>query len=245
MVSLTAFAEARMRAVQLARRTSLGLGGEPDLMFEPESENEVGEILVACRRAGVRVRILGGGTNLLVTDQRVEGAVITTRGLRWVNVGAESVEVGAGLPFPTLVRGAVQWGVPGLAGCAGIPGTTGGAVVMNAGGRFGEVADALLEVRGFELDGGAFVRTVERGDLGYRESVFEGRLVTSAVFRRVEGYDVDAALRLHREALGSKQAHQPLGVRTAGCMFRNPPAGPSAGRLIDEAGLGAGGSAAP
>lgn len=237
MVSPTAFAEARLRAVRLARRTSLGLGGEPDLLFEPASEAEVADVLGSCRDAGVPVRVLGGGTNLLVTDRRVAGAVLTTRNLRWVDVHETAVDVGAGLPFQTLVRGAVGWGLPGLAGCAGIPGTTGGAVTMNAGGRYGEVADALVEVAGFELDGARFVRRIEPRDLGYRESVFEGRLVTSARFRRLPSHDPACAERLYREAMQAKQTQQPCGVRTAGCMFRNPPRGPSAGRLIDEAGL--------
>jgi UDP-N-acetylmuramate dehydrogenase len=239
MVFATDFADAEARAGALAERTSFRIGGVPEWLFEPATEEEAGEVVRACRRRGVPLRVLGGGCNLLVADGRLEGAVVATRRLRFEHVHADRVEVGAGSSFPRLVRRSAELGIPRLSGCPGIPGSVGGVVAMNAGGRFGCVGDALLEVRGFDADGTAFTRRVREGDLGYRTSVFDGTLVTAAAFVRDDGLDRAAARRLFDEATAWKRATQPLADASAGCVFRNPAgtSSPSAGALIDRLGL--------
>jgi UDP-N-acetylmuramate dehydrogenase len=213
------------------------VGGRPRWLFEPESTAACAEVLRACRARDVPVLVLGGGCNLLVREGDLAVAVVATRRLRRFDVHPDRVEVGAGNGFPDLVRRSIDLGVPGLPGCPGIPGSVGGVVCMNAGGRFGSVADALIEVRGLELDGRPFRRAVGPEDLGYRSSPFAGSLVTEAVFRRDPDASPAEAAELNRRALASKRASQPLSARSAGCMFRNPPGGRSAGRLIEEAGL--------
>ena len=241
MVSPTDFADAGRRATSLSRRTSFRIGGTPEFLFEPTTEEEAGEVVAACRRHGVPLRVLGGGCNLLVADGRLEGAVLATSGLRFERALSDRVEVGAGGSFPSLVARSAELRVPVLSGCPGIPGTVGGVVAMNAGGRFGSVGDAVVEVRGFDERGARFVRRVEPGDFGYRATAFEGGIVTSAVFRRDLTLDVDAARRLFAEASAWKRATQPLAAASAGCIFKNPgsapPATASAGSLIDGAGL--------
>lgn len=224
----------------LARRTSLRVGGRAESFHEPRTVEEAGEVLRRLAREGVPVRVLGGGFNLLVGDGTVPGAVVSTRRLRRFEVREDVVVVGAGYPFPRLVDAAIRLGIPGLAGCPGIPGSVGGVVRMNAGGRHGSVGDALARVMGFALDGTPFEQPVAPGDLGYRTTVFAGRLVTEAWFRRDPGLDEATQRALWEEAWAWKRASQPLQAASAGCMFRNPdgPTGPrSAGRLIDEAGL--------
>jgi UDP-N-acetylmuramate dehydrogenase len=240
MVSPTDFADASRRATSLARRTSFRIGGTPEYLFEPTTEEEAGVVIAACRRRGVPLRVLGGGCNLLVADGRLEGAVLATSGIRFERVHEDRVEVGAGGSFPSLVARSADLRVPGLSGCPGIPGTVGGVVAMNAGGRFGSVGDAVVEVRGFDERGERFVRRVEPGDFRYRSSAFQGTVVTSAVFRRDPALDVDAARRLFAEASAWKRATQPLSAASAGCVFKNPAGTPlpsSAGALIDGAGL--------
>jgi UDP-N-acetylmuramate dehydrogenase len=233
----TVFVDARARADVLARRTGLAVGGRPEFLFEPSTDEEAARILRDCRREGIRVRVLGGGYNLLVRDGELEGAVLTTRGFRRFVLREESVEVGAGYPFPRLVQESVGLGIPALPGCPGIPVSVGGAVFMNAGGRFGSAGEALVEVVGLHLDGTPFRRRVSEGDLGYRWSAFEGTLVTAAVFRRDPGADRTVLRGRLEEALRWKQTTQPLSARSAGCIFRNPGGERGAGRLIDEAGL--------
>lgn len=237
MVLPSGFERAHQRAEGLARRTSLGVGGRARFLFEPETEDECAEVIRACRREGVPALFLGGGYNLLVGDGEIDGAVIATRRLRRFEVFEDRVACGAGHPFPKLVRDAIDLGIPALPGCPGIPGSVGGVVFMNAGGRFGSVSDALLEVTGIDGDGERFRRTIAEGDLGYRTSVFGGCLVTGAVFRRDRDLAREEQRALFREAAAWKKATQPLGAQSAGCIFKNPDGARSAGQLIDEAGL--------
>lgn len=224
----------------LAGRTSLRVGGVAESFHEPSEAAAIGPLLVDLHARGVPVRVLGGGYNLLVGDGIVPGAVLSTRRLKRVDVRDDVVVAEAGASFPRLVEAAAGWGIPALSGCPGIPGTVGGVVRMNAGGRHGSVGDALVRVRGYRLDGAPFDREVVAGDLGYRTTVFAGTVVTEAWFRRDPGLDVAAERALLAEAWAWKRATQPLRSASAGCIFRNPdgPGGArSAGRLVDEAGL--------
>ncbi len=231
------FADAAERAEALAGRTSIGVGGRPRWLFEPSSEAACAQIVRLCRAHGVPLRVLGGGCNLLVGDGEIESAVIATRRLRAFDVQESQVTVGAGFGFPALVRRAIELGLPGLPGCPGIPGSVGGVVFMNAGGRFGTVSDALVGVRGVDGEGRVFVRDVEPGELGYRSSPFGGCVVTAAVFRRDPAWTPERGAALYRKAMDWKRGSQPLSARSAGCMFKNPSDGRSAGRLIEEARL--------
>lgn len=234
------FDEARAAATRLGPLTSLGVGGTPGLLFRPVDAEQVAAIVAACRVRGVPLRVLGGGCNLLVEDGPLEGAVLATEGLVGLEVHEDEVVAAAGHPFPDLVRRSVELAIPALPGCPGIPGRVGGVVRMNAGGRFGWVGEALVEVRGVDARGEPFCRRVQASDFGYRSSPFEGCVITGASFRRDRGLDPAAQRDLLARARAWKQATQPLAARSAGCMFKNPdgPLGTrSAGRLIDEAGL--------
>ncbi len=243
MVLPTVFPDARTRAARLADRTALGVGGTPEFLFEPTSQAAVADVVATCRRHGVLVRVLGGGTNLLVAaDDVLEGAVVDTRKLRAIAVHDDHVVVAAGCPFPGVVRRAAAWQVPSLSGCPGIPGSVGGAAAMNAGGRHGSIGDALLDVEGVDARGRPLRHRVRPADLRYRETRFldEGWILTAVVLRRDPRLAPDAELRRRREALAAKQRAQPLSGRSAGCIFRNPTVdgrSVSAGRLIDQAGL--------
>jgi UDP-N-acetylmuramate dehydrogenase len=236
VVSPSVFADARSRAGSLARKTSFRIGGTPEFLFQPLTEEEAGDVVARCRAERVPLRILGGGCNLLVSDGRLEGAVLWTGNLRFERVTDDRVECGAGNSFPSLVRRSADLGIPALSGCPGIPGSVGGVVSMNAGGRFGCAGDALVEVSGFDRDGRRFRKAVEPGDMGYRTTAFEGMLVTSAAFRRDPDLDRAAEHARYAEAIAWKQRTQPLSAASAGCVFKNP-AGGSAGAVIDRAGL--------
>lgn len=238
------FDAARAGARPLGERTSFRIGGTPEWWFEPTTEEEAGEILRRCHARGVPVRVLGGGYNLLVEDGAIAGAVLSTRRLRFERLHDDRLDVGAGTPFSGLVARAADLGIPVISGCPGIPGQVGGVVAMNAGGRYGSVGDALVEVAGFDLEGKPFRRRVVPGDLGYRTSAFQGLVVTSATFLRDAGLDRVAARRRFEEASQWKRTTQPLGAASAGCVFKNPPADPaapeavrSAGALLDRLGL--------
>ncbi len=233
----TDFASALRTATALSTRTSLGIGGCAEWFFEPDDAPSAGRIFAYCRAHGVPVRVLGGGYNLLVADGAIEGVVLSTARLRHEQVLDDRVRVGAGNSFASLVSRAADLSIPTLSGCPGIPGSVGGVVSMNAGGKFGSAGDALLEVEGFDATGAFFRRRVEPGDLGYRRTAFQGGLVTGASFRREPGLDRVAERRRFAEASTWKRSTQPLTAASAGCFFKNPEAAPSAGARIDRAGL--------
>lgn len=231
------FAEALRPPTPLSTRTSLGVGGAAEWFFEPADAALAGRIFAFAHARGVPIRVLGGGYNLLVADGPLEGAVLSTAKLREERVHPDRVELGAGVSFARVVARAAELSIPVISGCPGIPGSIGGVVSMNAGGRFGSVGDAVLEVSGFHADGRAFRRVVEPGDLGYRRTVFAGRLVTGAALRRDPTLDPAAQRRRFAEASAWKRSTQPLTAASAGCFFKNPAAPPSAGARIDRAGL--------
>lgn len=237
MVLPHAFAEGARCAEALARRTSMRVGGRPRYLFEPTTEAEAAQAVLLCRAWDVPLHVLGGGSNVLVADDALDVAVLATRRLRGVEVRDDTVRVRGGTSFPGLVREAPALRIPHLSGLPGIPGTVGGAVTMNAGGRHGSISDALVAVEGVEADGRPFRRDVGPADFGYRQSPFGGALVTAAVFRRDPALDASAEATRRRRILAEKQRVQPLGARSSGCIFKNPPGECSAGRLIDEAGL--------
>lgn len=217
------------REEPLAPYTTLKVGGPAEYFVEPRDPEELARVLAAARECDVPVRVLGSGANLLVRDAGVRGAVVRLTHLNrrrgW------TVEAGYGLP--RLVKESVGAGLAGLECLAGVPAAVGGAVRMNAGGRHGEIAGAVRAVDVVTFEGAA--RRLRRDEVGfrYRGTALEGAVVVAVEFEL--RHDPEAARRYH-EILAAKKASQPLGVPSAGCMFKNPPGG-HAGRLIDECGL--------
>lgn len=221
----------------MARHTSFRVGGPVRYYFEPRSWEELDRVHAWCGDAGLPVRTLGRGCNTLVTDGPHDWAVVSTQALSWLNQDGNRLDVGAGYNLGRLVSEAARRGLEGFEGLAGIPGTLGGAVAMNAGGRHGAIADRLASaVIAFP---GQRPHEVGAGRLGlaYRQSNVRGGLplVLSASFHL--GRASSSALRARRdEILAEKRASQPMRSWSAGCVFKNPP-GDSAGRLIDACGL--------
>jgi len=220
---------------RMALHTSFGVGGEVSYFITPRSWAELELAHDRSRAAGLRVRVLGRGSNILVTDEYHCCAVISTEALVGVARTGLRVDAGAGLALPRLLAAAEAWGLGGFEPLAGIPGSVGGAVAMNAGGRHGTIGERLVGAMVACPDAG--VRWVEAGDLGlsYRgSSVVEGSpVVLSATFELERAAPRGLQAR-RRSITAEKRAAQPMGARSAGCVFKNPP-GQSAGRLIDQA----------
>lgn len=217
------------RRVKLADLTTLGVGGEAEL-WEVE---RVGDLREATREP---YRVLGGGSNLLVADGGVSDRVIKL-GRAFNDVrgfgGSADVWLGAATPLPGLVRRAADAGWSGLEGLLGVPAVLGGAVAMNAGTRFGEVADTLQEV---ELLVNGQIERLDAASLGlsYRHSELpKGAVITRARLRLTPSSPERVRARLGQ--VDAARQGQPK-VKSAGCAFKNP-LGDSAGRLIDAAGL--------
>lgn len=239
---LAAIAGVRLRLDEpLARYTSMKIGGPADYFIEVDSSVALAEVLVALRRHQVPLWILGNGSNVLISDRGVRGAVIHLAGsfkkIEWREAGdSVEVEVGAAYPVTQLVRQAARQGYAGLEFAEGIPGTVGGALVMNAGAYGSEFEKVVERVEAIGYDGQSAVFSRAQMSFSYRDSHLPaGTVVTRLLLRlrREQAAQVDAKLR---ELVGKRKSSQPSGFPNSGSMFRNPP-GDFAGRLIEAAGL--------
>jgi len=220
----------------LASGTTFRIGGPARWLVEPDSPEQAADTLRAARECDIPLRLLGGGSNLLVRDTGVDGAVLRLNRLSsvaWGSDGSATVEGGASLP--RLVKEATRRGLSGLEGLTGVPGSVAGALVMNAGGRHGEIGPSVRWVDVVESDGTRRRLTRDEAGFRYRNSDLRGRIVLGA---RLELAPTDpvALAATYDDIMRDKKETQPLGRPNAGCIFKNP-AGGKAGRLIDECGL--------
>jgi UDP-N-acetylmuramate dehydrogenase len=218
----------------LAPLTTWRIGGPAQLYVEPDDLEELSETVALLWRIGLPYRILGGGSNLLVADTGVRGAVISLRRLRGLSARGTEVEAEAGAPLRALVHFAASRGLGGAESLCGIPGQVGGAVFGNAGGRHGAIGELVTGLDLMAADGTISAVSPREGFFRYRRSDVGERVVVRIRLElsRSETASVRArSLEILRERRGS----QPGWVGNAGCVFKNPP-GESAGRLIDEAG---------
>ncbi len=225
------------REVPLAPYTWLHIGGPAQYFIEPTTVEQLAEVLRRCRENDVPVRVLGGGANLLVDDSGVRGAVVRLAGEQFARVEFRGERLGAGAAadLSRMVLRAVRQGVSGLECLTGIPGTVGGAIRMNAGGKFGDIGNIVESVELMDLDGVPYTRM--RGDLafGYRSTNILAKVILGAEFRVAED-DPHRILNQVKQIWIYKKNTQPLAGRNAGCIFKNP-RGLAAGALIDKAGL--------
>jgi len=220
----------------LARLTTLRVGGSA-LVLSPRTHDDVRALARAAAERGERLRVLGLGANVLVSDRGVPEPVLSTRQLRECRFEGRRVRAGAGTLLPGLVNAAARRGLAGLEPLVGIPATVGGAVAMNAGGRYGNTFDTLASVTVMRADGEIEERTPAALKPGYRRTELgEGEIVVEAVFE-LEPAAPEAVLGRTQDVLAEKGQRQPLDAWSAGCIFKNPTgAAASAGKLIEDAG---------
>jgi UDP-N-acetylmuramate dehydrogenase len=235
------------REVLLAPMTTFRVGGRAELFLETRTSEEIMTALRLAHAAGTRVTLLGGGSNILVSDAGVRGLVIRPRGGSITRLDPSRVRADAAVTMNGLVRWTIMHGAAGLEAWAGTPGTVGGAVFGNAhfGGRL--IGDLIVEVRVVGLDGTTADYPAAAMAFGYDRSRLQdsGEVLLSATFRVGPG-DPSALRRTARESLAYRKRTQPLDTPSAGCVFQNPqrdrdvvPEGIpwSAGALVDRAGL--------
>jgi UDP-N-acetylmuramate dehydrogenase len=238
------------RNAALAPFTTFKVGGPADWLVLAQRSEEVKGALAAARAAGLSVTILGGGSNILVSDAGVRGVVIRVHGGDVRLAGAHTVRADGGITINGLVRWTINRGVAGLEAWAGTPGTVGGAIHGNAhfqGRLIAERVESIEVVATRGGDGHEVRMTAAEMEFGYDRSRLQRtrELVLSADFRIERGEP--AALRaVARESLAYRKRTQPLESASAGCIFQNPdpvvdrlPDGvpASAGALVDRAGL--------
>ena len=220
----------------LARHTTFRIGGPAAVFAEPQTPEEAVRIAEDCRAKDTPLRALGNGSNLLVSDTGVDGVVLSTAGLRELRRDGVRLICGAGVPLSSACVLAQREGLTGLAFAYGIPGTVGGAVLMNAGAYGGEMAQVIESVEFWE-DGEVRTLGASELELSYRHSRFSHghALILRAVLRLTPG-DPAAILAEMQELMGRRRDKQPLELPSAGSTFKRP-AGAFAAALIDQCGL--------
>lgn len=222
------------RGADMKKYTSFKIGGKADLLAQPRTREELAAVLDLCKDAPHTV--IGNGTNLLVGDGGYRGVLIRiSTGFSAVRVEGTRLYAQAGAALGAVARTAMLAGLSGMAPLSGIPGTVGGAVLMNAGAYGGEMADVVSEVT--VITPGGHVEVCTEHGFSYRHSVYQenGCIVTDAVFTLTPGSADE--IRAEMDALAARRREkQPLNCPSAGSAFKRP-AGGFAAKMIEEAGL--------
>ncbi len=221
----------------MANHTWYKLGGPAKYFITPESREQLLEITKRCHENAIDIYVLGGGSNLLIGDSGIDGAVISLENdcFKQIEIVGDHVRVGAGVTMSALLRETARQGLGGMECMAGIPGTVGGALKINAGGRFGDIGALTYSVDLMDSSGYEF--TWEENELyfGYRMSNITARYILGAELKLTPD-DPEHIGQMIKEVWMLKKSSQPMETRNAGCVFKNPRA-MSAGALIDKAGL--------
>lgn len=227
----------------LAAHTTFRIGGSADFFLIPENVEEISQILSLCKKENVPYYVLGNGSNVLVADEGFRGVILHIgKGMaEWKNReesnGAIRITAGAGIMLSKLANEVAKQGLTGFEFAAGIPGTLGGAITMNAGAYGGEIKDHICCARVIDPAGELHTLTKEELELGYRTSIIQKKdyIVVEAEFVFEKGNVteiMDKIADLNRQ----RREKQPLEYPSAGSTFKRPE-GHFAGKLIMDAGL--------
>lgn len=222
----------------LSKHTTIKIGGPADLFIEPNSLEGLLTAMEYIREAGIPWRAIGRGSNLLVDDEGIEGAVIKIgRGLHYMEFEGDTVRVGAGYPLVPLATIMSKKGYAGFEFTGGIPGSVGGAVYMNAGAHGSDTSKMLIKAHILYPDGTLKWLSSEELKFSYRTSdlQFHSGICVEAVFRLVEG-NAEVILKEMQEYKEYRHSTQPYNDPCCGSVFRNP-LPQHAGKLIQDLGL--------
>jgi UDP-N-acetylmuramate dehydrogenase len=214
------------------------LGGLAAYSARPRTLDELVAVMGRAQQAGLAIKILGGGSNVLVRDEGVDALVVHLESPYFSDVSVEenTVTAGAAVPLTALISQTARAGLAGLEILTGIPGTVGGSLRGNAGGRQGAIGQYVR--RATVLDTANEIQIRERDDLSFadRESNLDEPVILSAEFE-LSREDPESVVRRMRRIWIVKKENQPYGHQSSGCIFKNPSPDVSAGALIDQAGL--------
>ncbi len=219
--------------------TAYQIGGNADCVVFPDGAEQIRTVLAACKRENIAYTVIGGGSNLLVSDDGIRGVVlICGKNMRSLRVEGNRIIAGAGVALSRAAAFAAENALGGMEPISGIFGNVGGAVAMNAGAYGGEIADVLERVTCYDPQTDSVLcLTPQESEYGYRSSIYlkRGYIVLEAVFRLTSGDK--AAIREAMAAYAKKRNDkQPLEYPSCGSVFKRPE-GHFAGALIEQSGL--------
>ena len=221
----------------MAKHSSYRIGGPANAYITPRDKDDLSQILQFANQHGIATYFVGSGSNLLVADEGIDGLVITLgKSLKRLEITGATVFAESGVMLGKMVKECISRNLSGVESMVGVPGTLGGALVMNAGAFGGEISNYLKHVTVMEMDGQE--KQYQPGDISfsYRHSTFpDDEIVISAEFELIQS-DKETVQEKRAVASGGRKATQPLKFRSAGSVFKNPKEG-AAGYYIDQAGL--------
>jgi UDP-N-acetylmuramate dehydrogenase len=225
------------RAEPLAPHTWFHLGGPAEYFAEPQSVDQLQALVRRCRETSTPVRILGGGSNVLVRDEGLSGVVVRLNAPAFSDIALNKdlLSAGGGAKLGHAISTSVREGRAGLEALVGIPGTIGGALHGNAGSRGGDIGQWTCQATVMSRSGEILQRKRDELVFAYRESSLDELVILSAQFQLEQDDPEELTKRMQKQWI-VKKASQPLGHQSAGCIFKNP-RGMSAGMLIEQAGL--------
>ena len=224
-------------AEPLAKHTYFGIGGEAAAYIEISTLSELAALARFHKQWDVPIAVIGRGSNLLVSDTGFKGIGVRLIGeLAKLEVDGDVVSVGAGLSLPRLSKTMSRKGLSGVEFALGIPGSVGGALIMNAGAWGSSFEDVVRNVTVMTNTGDLVELTHAEANFEYRHSGLDAYFCVTGATLLLEPGDVDTITEQMQAFYKQKVATQPFAEENAGCMFKNPP-GDSAGRLIDISGL--------
>lgn len=231
------FQEILARDEPLSPRTYFRLGGPAEMFVRPRNIDELTAVVLRCLEEEIPLRILGGGCNVLVRDEGVKGVVLHLEGPEFTDTRIEGHRViaGAGATLSAVINRTVKEGLAGLETLVGIPGSIGGALHTNAGGRAGDIGQFVGSATVMDAEGQIHTRTADEMSFAYRTSSLDDPVILRAELE-LETEDPEEIVKRLRKLWIIKKSEQPLSAQSAGCIFKNP-RGLSAGMLIDQAGL--------
>jgi len=226
----------------MSMHTSMGVGGRVDALIFPGTVDELKELVFFFLKEGISFLPVGNCTNLIVRDGGYRGILVSLEALRWLEIKDEKyadsicIYAQAGVSLSGIVELSIRESLAGMEFCAGIPGSVGGGLKMNAGAWGKELKDVVKSV--FIIDSGSGIREIARKDLmfEYRNlNLPEGTIITGADFHLVKGSREEIQEKVSNIIAARREKH-PLTYRSAGSVFKNPPDCP-AGKMIEDAGL--------
>lgn len=222
----------------MSKHTTFRIGGPAQLFVTPQTTEELGQVVLSCNAYKIPFFMLGHGSNLLVSDDGMQGVVIQLyRNFSDFSIEGTMVRAQAGVMLHMLGNAVRDAGLTGFEFAAGIPGTLGGAIMMNAGAYGGEMKDIVAKVQLMDANGNLLEKTGEEMEFGYRHSIVEekGYIVLGATLALQQG-DKEAVAAKMEELATARKTKQPLEFPSAGSTFKRPE-GYFAGKLIMDAGL--------
>ncbi len=228
-----------LRNEPMAKYTSFKIGGPAEVFLAPDSPQQLVLLVQEAKKLGVPVTVFGNGSNLLVADEGIRGAVIhMDQGFQWLRMVSETeIECAAGVPLKRLCLFALEHSLTGLEFAYGIPGSAGGAAFMNAGAYGGEMKEVLTACTHIAPDGTLGRLEGNALELSYRHSAYnDSGCIITALFLKLQKGNPEEIAQKHKELMGRRREKQPLEYPSAGSVFKRPE-GYFAGTLIEQCGL--------